>query len=255
MIEIDQSTNRGIFNELLIIEAINGKKVKNTNLLFQELFFSFFKDISYNDVVRAYKGMPNEKTDIVVKIKDQVMNISVKVGIKNSVHSEGIYSFIYFMKDLNFPSQIINKYLYYHYADGTMNGSGKNRISVAEYKEKHSSSIVDINKFFNNEENMEKISNRFIFKGLASENSLVDIILWGTPNDFLWVSRDETIKYLKRTVNILSTGVHFGRLSVQPANRCLNRNPKHERYRKKVEIKWYNIFDSIMMIMHERTKK
>ena len=181
MITIEHDINRGTFNELLIINAINGKKVKNTNLLFQNLFYSFFENIDKNDIVKAYKGRPNEKTDVIVKINNQIMNISVKIGIKNSVHCEGIYTFLKFLKELKIPTYIINYYLYYHYADGTMDGSGKNRISVAEYKKDHAGSIEAINQFFNSAEKMEKFSNRFIFKGTKEENSLVDIILWGTP--------------------------------------------------------------------------
>lgn len=112
MLEIDHTINRGLFNELLIIEAINGKKVCHTNLLFQELFYSFFKDIDANDRIKAYKGKPNEKTDVIVKINNQIMNISVKVGVKNSVHVEGIYSFIMFMKELKIPQYILrNTYI------------------------------------------------------------------------------------------------------------------------------------------------
>lgn len=121
-----------------------------------------------------------------------------------------------------------------------------------EYKKGHSKSVIAINKCFNKVENMEEIANRFIFKGINIDNSLVDIILWGPPNDFIWITRDETIKYLKSSVEVDSSSIHFGRLAIQPSNRCLNRNSKQEYHRKQVAAKWYNIFDSMIMIINER---
>lgn len=255
MIEIDYKTNIGIANELFIIEAINGEKVKNVNFLFQELFYSFFKNIDGNDVIHAYKGQPLEKTDVVVKINNQTMNISVKMGFRNSAHCENIYYFLQFLKELRIPYDIINKYLAYHYADGTLNGTGIERLSAEEYKKSHQEEIDLINKYFNNSKNMEKIANRFLFRGTNLKNSLVDIILWGKADDFLWVTRDEILEYLKDSCNLYMTCPHFGRLSVQPSSRCLNRNPDGERRRKQVGIKWYNIFDSLIEIMNNSALK
>ena len=48
--------------------------------------------------------------------------------------------------------------------------------------------------------------------------------------------------------NIYSTGVHFVNLFCQPMTRNLNYNPKYEKKRFCVQIKWYSIFDDIMEI-------
>ena len=63
-------------------------------------------------------------------INDVIKNVS----IKNSVHVEGISSFIHFLIENKVDRQNVINYLKYHYADGTTNGSGLNRISVDEYK-------------------------------------------------------------------------------------------------------------------------
>ena len=48
--------------------------------------------------------------------------------------------------------------------------------------------------------------------------------------------------------NIYSTGVHFVNLFCHPMTRNLNYNPKYEKKRFCVQIKWYSIFDDIMEI-------
>lgn len=247
--------NLGILNELVIIRAINGKKVKDVNFLFQELFYDFFKDISPDDYIKAYKGFEFEKTDVVVEIDKKIMNISVKFGFRNSVHCENIYYFLKFLKSLKIPSFIINEYLYYHYADGTMNNTGSYRMSALEYKEKYQNKIDFVNKYFNNKKIMREIANRFVFKGTKEENRLVDVILLGKADDFFWCYRDEVFEYLNNSCDLYMTCPHFGRLSVQPSSRCLNRSETGERRRKQVGIKWYNIFDSIIEIMNNRVSK
>ena len=152
--------NIGILNDYQIIEAINNKKIKDVSFLFQELFYSFFKNIDENSIIKAYKGNEIEKTDIVVKINNQRLNISVKMEIKNSVHCENIY---YFLKELKINQEAIEKYLLYHYADGTKNGTWKNRMSAKEYKELHQKEIDMVNKYFNDPKNMEKIANKFLY--------------------------------------------------------------------------------------------
>lgn len=248
-------SNQGVLNELRIIDAINGKQVKDVGFLFQDLFYSFFKNINETDVIKACKGREFEKTDIIVKIGKQTMNISVKMGIKNSVHCEGIYYFLKFLKELKIPYFAINEYLLYHYADGTMNGTGSYRLSANEYKKDNMDKIDMVNRFFNNPRNLEKIANRFIFKGTNDKNSLVDIILWGTPELFFWVTRDEVKDYLKKTFSLYMTCPHFARLSVQASSRSLNYSPNGKHRRKLVGVKWYNIFDSIIEILNDRSMK
>lgn len=46
--------------------------------------------------------------------------------------------------------------------------------------------------------------------------------------------------------DVYSTAVHFGALTCQPKNRCLNYNPLYEKDRFCVQIKWYSIFDNII---------
>ena len=76
----------------------------------------------------------SQKTDIFIKINNIKKRISIKSGIKNSVHVEPISEFIHFLIENNIEKKYIISYLKYHYADGTTNGSGIKRVSISEYK-------------------------------------------------------------------------------------------------------------------------
>lgn len=250
--------NIGFINEENLVKALNGKKVNEVNLLLQLMLYDCFKDIKEKDYIKAYLGNGMEKTDVIIKIKNESLNISVKYGIKNSVHCEGIYTFLKFLKEeLKIPTKIVNYYLDYHYGDGTLNGTGLNRISLNEYKTdpKNVYKISKVNEYFNNPINNLKIVKRFILKGTDLKNKEVDVLFHGTPQDFFYVKKDDVINYLEKKYDLASSSIHFGRLSVQPANRCLNRNPLYERKRKQVEIKWYNMLDSIFEIMNDNAIK
>ena len=174
--------------------------------------------------------------------------ISVKKGIKNSVHIEGISQFIHFLILNKVPRDIIIKYLQYHYADGTTNGKGINRLSSEEYKINHQQDIDAINHILNQDNLLKRAIIRFILKGNNSEY-FIDAIITGEVNDFLWVTSKDIEQIILSKKEEYSTAVHFGPLTCQPKNRCLNYNPKYEKDRFCVQLKWYNLQDDIIEFM------
>ena len=49
-----------------------------------------------------------------------------------------------------------------------------------------------------------------------------------------------------------STGVNFSSLFCQPKTRNINLNPLYERKRYCVQVKWYSLFDDIILSMYLR---
>lgn len=156
--------NKGIKNELIYINYLNKKQVKQLNPLMQELIHVLYDNIDENDIVYATKNKEKDKTDITIIINSIEKNLSLKVGDKNSFHLEPISEFIHFLIINNFKKDVIEKYLYFHYADKIKNGTGKTRISVKEYKESNQKDIDYLNQKFNNKEFIEKCIERFILQ-------------------------------------------------------------------------------------------
>ena len=235
----------GFQNENNFVKKLNCKRFCELLPNFQDMLIELYKDINYDDIIYCRNDYGKKKFDIVISINNVIKRISIKMGINNSVHVEGISSFIHFLIDSGVSREVIISYLKYHYADGTTNGSGKERLSVEEYKKNNQLEIDKINIAINNEYILKRAINRFILQGKNS-NECVDAIIYGTIEDFFFITKEEAEKIILSKKDIYSTGVHFANLYCQPMTRNLNRNPKYEDKRFCIQIKWYSIFDDII---------
>lgn len=212
------------------------------------MLLAIYGFLDFNDTIYSWVNYSKKKADIYVKVNGYVRGISIKKGVKNSVHVEDIDMFTNFLKESNVSENVIKEILRYHYADGTINGSGKHRVSSEEYKIKHQKVIDYVNKNLNNDKLLDKIINRFVLQGNNSEYE-INAIIYGVVDDFIWITRDEIKYILKKNINVYSSALHFSGLILQPLARNLNYNPKYEKDRNKIQVKWYNISDDIIEIM------
>ncbi len=241
-------------NEYEFVKNLNNKKIKNLNPLLNSLLKHLFPNESEDAIIKCWLNHYPQKTDILIKINSHIRGISLKIGSKNSVHVEPVTEFVHFLTENKVSKECIIEYLRYHYADGTIDGSGMQRIGVADYKKYHQKEIDKINQELNNVELLKKAINRFVLQGNNSKFK-IDAIVYGSVNDFLWLSREEILEVLLRNKNNYSTGVHFSNLFVQPQNRCLNYNKKYESARNNIQIKWYGLFDDIMENLYYKNNK
>lgn len=241
----------GIQNEIEFVEKLNNKKVGELDPLFYCLIEDLYKEIDVNNIIKCWQNDEPQKSDIFISINNNIKGISIKKGVKNSIHVERISDFIHFLIENSISREVVISYLKYHYADGTTNGKGEVRLSVEEYKKEHQDEIDMINKSFNQVDIINKIIDRFILQGRHSTEK-IDMLIYGVVNDFIWITAEDVRKLILSKIDVYSTAVHFGSLTVQPMNRCLNRNPLYESKRFCVQIKWYNISDDIIENMNDK---
>lgn len=241
-------------NELSFVRYLHGKRVWELNPMFRSFIDDIFSFPNENLQIKCMKNRYKQKADIFIKIGTVFRGVSIKKGIKNSVHVERISDFIHFLIENKVSRDIVVSYLQYQYADGTTNGTGKKRLSIEMYKQDHQVCIDKINEALNQEDILNKAISRFVVRG---RNSHYDIsaILYGEIDDFLWITKEDIQKLIFSKKNEYSSAVHFGPLTCQPKNRCLNYNPKYEKDRFLVQIKWYNLLDDIIDNMNQKVKK
>ena len=244
--------NNGKQNEFDFVLMLNGKKVKELDPNSYDMIHAIFNNIDDESTIKAWKNHFKQKTDVMIKIDDIIKGISIKIGSRNSVHVEPLSSFIKFLENNGVPENIISEYLYYHFADGTFDGKGKKRISSEEYKMSHQKEIDMLNLFFNNEKLVDNAIDRFVITGTNSKFS-IDAICSGTPDDYLWITKNDIISILKYKMKEYSTGVHISSLFCQPQARNLNYNSLYEKKRFCVQIKWYSLFDDIILNMYMKS--
>ncbi len=235
----------GYQNETAFIKKLNNKEFKKVDYGLQLFLEDIFDNVKNDDRIICFRNPKPQKYDIFIKVNGITKRISIKKGVKNSVHAEDINDFIVFLKYINMPKYMINNFLKYHFADGTTNGSGNHRISATEYKKEHQHEIDEINAFINKNDILIKAIDRFVIQGRNSIDK-IDAILYGVPEDFIWIKRNDIYNILLLHKYKYSTSIHFSDLTYQPLDRCLNNNPKYEKNRYKSQIKWYNISDDII---------
>ena len=235
----------GYQNEYDFVNLVNNKKMCDIDFSLQLFIIDIFGDISNNSIIHGYVDRGKRKYDIVIMIDNDIRRISIKKGSRNSVHVEPISEFIHFLIENEMPKHMIENFLRYHYADGTTNGTGNNRVSIEKYKELHQNEIDEINSFINKKEFLINAIDRFVIQGRNS-NAKIDAILYGVPDDFLWIKRVDICNILLEKRNDYSTGIHFSHLSYQPLNRCLNANKKYEKDRFISQLKWFKLCDDII---------
>jgi len=239
----------GLDNEFEFVKYLNGKKISKLNPMFRDLIDKLYPYEKENSIIKCWRNHYKQKTDIFVKINGKIKGISIKKGMKNSMHVERISDFIHFLIENNVDREVVIEYLKYQYADGSTNGKGTKRLPVDEYKKINQNKIDMINKSFNNEKLIKKAIERFVIKGNNSKY-YIDALICGEVNDFVWISKDDIVKVILSKKSNYSAGVHFGPLTCQPKNRNLINNPKYEKDRYCVQIKWYNLFDEILENMN-----
>lgn len=249
-IKFNKSIN-GFQNELEIKRELDNKNIKELNPMYRSFIEDLFSNINDSDLINCIIDDSNKKHDIIISIKNEKRYISIKKGIKNSVHVEGISSFIHFLIQNHVKRNVVIEYLKYHYADGSTNGTGINRLSAEEYKKENQEKIDMINAEINNKDLLIKVIDRFILKGNISDKS-IDAILFGVNDDFIWIKKEDIIKVILSKKDVYSSAVHFGPLTIQPLDRCLNYNPKYDKRRFCVQVKWYNLADDIIEFMNNR---
>ena len=241
--------NNGKQNEFDFVLMLNGKKISELDPITYDLIHAIYNNISDNSIIKAWKNHYKQKTDVMISINGILKGISIKNGSRNSVHVEPLSSFCHFLEDNGIALNIIDIYLYYHFSDGTFDGKGQRRISTEEYKKNHQKEIDLFNKCINNNEMLEKAIERFVIRGTNSKYS-IDAICYGKPNDYLWITKNDIIKILKYNLNEYSTGIHFSGLFCQSQAKNLNYNPLYEKKRYCVQVKWYSLFDDIILNMY-----
>ena len=241
----------GFQNEICFAEKLNGKRVKDLEPAYQNMIVQLYGKVSGWRKVKAYVDENKKKYDMVVEIGKVKKLISIKKGINNSMHVEGISTFVHFLIEMKIGRENVMTYLKYHYADGTTNGKGDYRMSAREYKELHQEEIQELNRCLNHPYVIRQAIDRFILMGRNS-NETVDGLIYGVLNDFIFIPTEDIIQMIETKRDVEITGVHFGPLCCQPMTRNLNYNPLYEKKRFCVQIKWYDIYEDAVEYMKKK---
>ena len=112
------NSKNGFQNEDEFVKILNNKKLKDIPFTLQLFLSDLFGEIDENKIIKCTKNIELQKYDIFIKIDYRLKRISIKKGVKNSVHAEPITEMIHFLIINKMPENMVLNFLKYHYADG-----------------------------------------------------------------------------------------------------------------------------------------
>ena len=241
--------NYGFQNEYDFVEYFNNKYLyeldDNSQTFLKKLFGNV---IDNNEKIKSWKNKMMQKTDIFIKYKNYIKNISLKCGNSNSMHGESIEDFKRYLEKLKIPYNTIEKYVSYHYGyarDGDGSIDFSKSLSSEEYKKIYQEEIDIFNNSINKTRIIVDMIDRFIVRGRNSDYD-IDAFVCGTVDEYVWIMKYDLYDLIlsKRCLDYKSP--HIACLTIGPKKRNLNRDSKNAKDRYVVCIRWNFIRESII---------
>ena len=255
------SNAHGNKNELNIVQALKDKTFSVLNNNLKEFVKYVAKDNNINiepntKIDAKYESNTRLKQDFYLYINGNEYSISLKMGSGNSVHQEKCDDFVKYIKEnLSASDEVCNNFLFFLWADGTLDGTGSkekdsngniiSRFTSKEFRERYPDKYDNLQKFLNN--NQEELIKRFLFVG--RHNSKVDYVYHGNLLNGFWVSAKEIIDLNIRESK--GKGLHVGKLSLQAWNVSKMGNTEHKR--GQLQVKYSQMESDFFSLMKKTT--
>ena len=227
---------KGFINEKNFAKIIDKNKIKDLNLNIQSLIYAIFKDIKEDDVVECWTSKYFEKTDIKIKINNEIKGVSIKTGKYCSMHQESTESLYPFFRRIGIDERIINKLD--NFLIGKVEGK---RVDAITYIFHNYDEIKMIKDTLNNYYIKVNLILRFLFQGTEKQKYGCDAILYGFPDNFIWATKEEILEYLIKYDNTHEIYLKFSALNLKSYDRNLRNNEIRKSKQNEIQIKWCTI--------------
>ncbi|MBQ2872841.1 MAG: hypothetical protein IJE89_02460 [Bacilli bacterium] len=247
--------NYGYKNEEDFVNLFNNKYFYELDKTSQSFLKELFGEIINNDEkFRSWKNKMNQKTDIFIKYKNYLKNISLKCGNSNSIHHEQIQEFKRYLEKIDIQYNVIDKYVSYHYGyakdqDGKIDFSKS--LSSDEYKKLFQKEIDIFNESINKTRIIVDMVDRFIVRGRNSDYD-IDALICGKIDNYVWLMKHDIYDLILSKRCLEFTSPHIACLTIGPKKRNLDGNSNNAKERYIVCIRWNFIREDIICFKNNR---
>ena len=243
--------DEGVRNEQKLAHELNNKKYNsltpNLKNIIDKIFGVPKKNVKINsDLVKKRDIKP----DIWIKVKYKKAYVSVKMHKPYGVHQEHLCTLIPFLRGLGVQENALKALVRFIYCDGTLNGTGKTRMSKTEYMIKYKEEIEMLNEALNKKEIILACAERFLFLGRREPIIPADYIYVGDIEKGEIASRGQIIKYLERHDFSDIRVPHVGFFLFHPMVRGLKRTYIDPKVKQTVQIGTLYFEDKLRLISH-----
>lgn len=241
--------NYGYQNENDFVYLFNNKYLKELDKNSQEFLEDIYDgNITSDEPIKCWKNKMVQKTDIFIKYKNKIKNISLKCGNSNSIHHEQIQEFERYLWNIGLSNEIIQKYVGYHYGyrkDENGHNDYNNQLSSEEYKTLYQKDLDEFNIAINKTKIIVDMIDRFIIRGRNSDYD-IDALVCGKIDDYVWITKYEIYDLILTKRCLEFNSPHIACLTIGPKKRCLNGLTNNVKDKYLVCIRWNFIRDDII---------
>ena len=238
-------TNHGFLKEDEMVYHLNNKKVKELNHNLYHMLQELYGVLDEEETVTCYKTDDFIKPDFVIVYKGESRYVSMKSGRSIIVHSESIKSFVLFLRSLGVSKETQKTVLLYHYGDGTLDGSGKERYSYDKLRYLLHDRVMKANEEFQNIDIILAVIERCVFFGTKENAIRIDCLYHGDFEFGTVATTKQITKHLKRKKWNYLQNLHIGPLLLNPHARYIGTEIKNERRRQTINCSWTNLQNDI----------
>lgn len=239
---------RGKINEENIINVYNNKKYRDLTQFQKNIIKELFKNVKDDDLITSDICNRFSKPDIYFEINNERKNISIKSGRSDSMHFESLKSFILFLRGLGVSKETQKTIILFHFGDGTLDGTGANRLNFEKIIAEYSEHIRKANNEINSPLIVLEALNRFVFNGIEARKVYTDYIYFGDEDYGVLCSKEKLINFVLSKKYYHIKTLHFGPLTVQPYLRDVERKSRNTYKRYIVQIKWHYLLSDMQRI-------
>ena len=245
--------NPGILREEEFVHAFDGKKIDDLGYNQKHMLRQMFGIFDPEKTLKAELVDGFQKPDIWLEYDGQRKYISIKSGKAVVVGMENVKKFIRYLREWHLSEESQKTILLFHFGDGTVDGSGKERYDMDLFRVKLKKRIEALNEELNdNPEFVKEFVERYLFKGTQPNYIPADYIYFGDVNFGTICSKTQVMKHIGRRAREnhwrFLFNPHVGPLLFRPHARYTGKEIKDESKRWEVNIYWANLFADLSYI-------
>ena len=234
--------NIGRLKEDEFVFAIDGKRAEDLSHNLKHILREIFGLFDGKEILKCGLVEKLQKPDFYIEYKGIRKYISLKTGRAQIVGEGDLKAFLEYLRSWHLSVESQKTFLYYHFGDGTMDGSGEKRMEYFELVTKLNKRIILLNEELNrNKDFIKDVVHRLIFKGWGDYNLPADYIYFGDVNYGVVCSETQIFKHIDRRDWAFMDNPHIGPIQFRPHARYINSPIKKEKSRWKIDFWWANL--------------
>ena len=242
------STNKGFFKEEEMALRLNQKRVGDLNRNIVSFLELLFGPLEQDKMFQCVTTEGSVKPDVVLTYDGRKRYVSLKSGRSESVHQQIVKDFVLYLRSLGISKRTQQTILLYHYGDGTMDGSAKERFPYEKLRMLLAERIAEANAELNqNNDFIWTVVRKCIFEGFV-DGDQADSFYHGDYDDGVGVTIRQMEKYVKRKNWSYLNNLHIGPLLLRPCGRYIGREIVNEKRRQRIEAYWPRLKEDLEYI-------